>query len=207
MVSPSHGAGRASRASRGPGCYVSIVGKVGASLDPRQSRNILRSTVERALISRHHCSQKSITPPFFPTTGYPISLCVGPHRTGGSGERWARQQAASRQQPSFAGFFLWISLIYHYYASVKTLQAVAKELNGKLGEDWGWKGPRKGRGEGFAQAGSSSPCDWRPRNTRVGCGLMRLVLKLTSVRWSLMIWRPSQYMVALVGSACPSLGF
>ena len=90
-----------------------------------------------------------------------------------------------------------VSLIYHYYASVKTLQAVAKELNGKLGEDWGWKGPRKGRGEGFAQAGSSSPCDWRPRNTRVGCGLMRLVLKLTSVRWSLMIWRPSQY-----GGAC-----
>ena len=71
----------------------------------------------------------------------------------GAAERWARQQAWSRQQPCCTHFF-WIFLdigslcLCHDYS--RRLQKHSQGAGGEIGAG---KAPEWGRGEGFAQAG------------------------------------------------------
>ena len=113
--SPSHGTGRASRASRGA-----------------------------RVLHQHGRFQKSITPPIFPPQ-VTLTVCGGPHRkTGGSGQRWARQQAGSRQQPFCADFFwifLDIRLLCLCHEHSRRLQKHSQGTGGEIGAG---KAPEKG---------------------------------------------------------------
>ena len=90
-------------------------------------------------------SAKNPSLAIFPRHKLPSLSVEGPiEKTGGSGERWARQQARSRQQPFCADFFwifLDIGLLCLCHEHSRRLQKHSQGTGGEIGAG---KAPEKG---------------------------------------------------------------